>query len=226
MFEILKEARDDRQVRRILVDPYALNPTGEREGPDERDRTGPFLDEDRGMWTGPFLMAGINTRIVRRSNALLGYPYGRDFRYDEAMDTGRGFGGRARARMLSAALAAFTAGAALSPTAWMLRSFVLPSPGEGPTAEERAGGHFRIVLYGDGEGDAPARVETTVAADSDPGYGATSRMLAESALCLARNEADGLGGGILTPASALGLPLVERLNQAGITLEAEVREVA
>ncbi|MGD2114716.1 MAG: saccharopine dehydrogenase NADP-binding domain-containing protein [Acidobacteriota bacterium] len=226
LFEILKEAREDRAVRRILVDPYALNPENERAGPDGRDRMRPHLDDDRGMWTGPFLMAGINTRIVRRSNALLGYPYGRDFRYDEAMDTGRGVGGRVRAEMLSAGLAAFTAGAALPPTAWLLRSFVLPSPGEGPTAEERARGYFRIVLYGEGEPAEPAgppvRVETTVSADRDPGYGATCRMLAESALCLARGEAEGLPGGVLTPASGLGLPLVDRLRQAGITLEARI----
>lgn len=226
LFEILEQARADRGVRRILTDPYALNPSGERVGPDGRDVLGPSLDEDRGVWTGPFLMAGINTRVVRRSNALLGFPYGRDFRYDEAVDTGRGLGGRARATMLAAALGAFTTGAALPPTAWFLRRFVLPSPGEGPTAEERARGHFRIVLHGEAddgaEGSEPTRIETTVAADRDPGYGATARMLAESALCLARDEADGLAGGILTPASALGLPLVERLREAEITLRAEV----
>lgn len=226
LFEILEEARADRRVRRVLADPYALNPPAEREGPDGRDVQGPSLDEDRGVWTGPFLMAGINTRVVRRSNALLGFPYGRDFRYEEAVDTGRGLTGRARATMLSAALAAFTAGAALPPTAWFLRSFVLPSPGEGPTAEERARGHFRIVLHGEADdGDehsAPTRIKTTIAADRDPGYGATARMLAASALCLARDEAEGLSGGVLTPASALGLPLVERLRTAGLTLETEL----
>jgi len=176
------------------------------------------------MWTGPFLMAGINTRIVRRSNALLGYRYGRDLRYDEAVDTGRGLGGRLRARTLSTGLAAFTTGVALPPTAWALRKLLLPAPGEGPSAEERSRGFFNITLYAEAEVPAdgePVSLRTRVRAGLDPGYGATARMLGESALCLARGEAEGLEGGVLTPASALGLPLVARLRAAGITFDTE-----
>lgn len=224
MFEIAGQARRDRSVRRLLLDPYALNPTGERQGPDRTESFRPGLDRDRNMWTGPFLMAGINTRIVRRSNALLGYPYGRDFRYQEAVDTGRGLGGRLRARMLATGLAAFTAGSALPPSAWVLRKLFLPAPGEGPSAEERDRGFFNIALFAEGSG--PNRgddvtLRTTVRADLDPGYGATARMLAESALCLARGEAEGLEAGVLTPASALGLPLVSRLRAAGIAFDSE-----
>lgn len=222
MFEMIERARGDRRVRRTLADPYALAPPGAREGPDRNERLRPCFDEDRRRWTGPFLMAGINTRVVRRSNALLGFPYGPDFRYDEAVDTGAGLGGRLRAGALSAALGAFTTAAALPPTAWLLRTFVLPSPGEGPSAEQRARGRFRMTLIGEGPEEEPGRAETRIACDLDPGYGATARMLAESALCLARNETDGLDGGILTPASALGLPLVERLREAGVTIEPTV----
>lgn len=228
MFEIVGEARRDRAVRRVLLDPYALNPEGERQGPDRSESLRPSVDRDRngpgGVWTGPFLMAGINTRIVRRSNALLGYRYGRELRYDERVDTGTGLAGRLRARMLSTALGAFTTGAALPPTAWALRRFLLPSPGEGPSAEERNRGYFRIALLAEGDtpdGEEPVALRTAVRADRDPGYGATARMLGESVLCLARGEAEGLDGGVLTPASALGLPLVARLRAAGITFDTE-----
>ncbi len=246
LFEIMAEARADRAVRRLLADPYALVPerSGERRpraGRTSRKRSGgAALDSDRGMWTAPFLMSGINTRIVRRSNALLGDPYGTDFRYDEAVDTGRGLPGRLRATAVSAALTAFTAAAALPATAWALRAFLLPDPGEGPSAAERERGRFRIDVFGEsggesgdqvgdrsgdqaqGKADGPSalRVRTRVAVGLDPGYGATARMLGESALCLALGEADGLPGGVLTPASALGMPLVERLRAVGFQLEA------
>lgn len=231
MFEIVGEARRDREVRRVLLDPYALNPPGERPplegGPDRNGGTRPTLDADRGVWTAPFLMAMINTRVVRRSNALLGFPYGRDFRYEERVDTGRGLRGRLRARTVSTALGAFTAAAALPPAAWLLRRLLLPDPGEGPSAEERARGFFRISIFGEGrppgEGAETPQAEVTVAADRDPGYGATARMLGESALCLLEawrgREPLRWAGGVLTPASALGLPLVERLREAGVTLE-------
>ncbi len=239
LFETVAEARRDPGARRILLDPYALVPAGERRGPDRNGGSGPWRDRDRGMWTAPFLMAMINTRVVRRSNALLGYPYGEDFRYDERVDTGRGFRGRLRARLLSTGLSAFTAGAAVAPTAWLLRRFFLPDPGEGPSAAERESGGFRIEILGDGlptagpeeegkEGPGaarrPLRVRVAVSAGLDPGYGATAPMLGESALCLARGEAEGLKSGVLTPASALGLPLVERLRPVGVTFEATLEK--
>lgn len=232
LFEIVSEARSDARTRRLLGDPYGLNPAGEREGPDRNEGTRPTRDDDRGVWTGPFLMAMINTRVVRRSNALLGYPYGHDFRYDERVDAGRGLSGRLRARALSTGLGLFTAAAALPPTAWALSRFVLPGPGEGPTAAERESGGFRITIYGDGErtDGETVRGQVTITAEEDPGYGATARMLAEAALRLvetfgdeAAHAADGtLSGGVLTPASALGLPLVERLGRAGVSFETTV----
>jgi short subunit dehydrogenase-like uncharacterized protein len=231
LFEIAGEARRVPAARRVLLDPYALNPPGEREGPDRNEGLRPRLDADRGVWTAPFLMAMINTRVVRRSNALLGYPYGRDFRYDERVDTGRGLRGRLRARAVASGVAAFTGAAALPPTAWLLRRFVLPDPGEGPSAEERERGGFRIRIFGEGEpapesGLARSAV-VTVAADRDPGYGATAGMLAESALALVAGWRPAGGerargqGGVLTPASALGLPLIERLARAGVRFAAE-----
>ncbi|HSL81677.1 MAG TPA: hypothetical protein VLF66_02820, partial [Thermoanaerobaculia bacterium] len=255
MFRIVEEARRDREVRRVLLDPYALNPPEDRpplpDGPDRNPfdsrrslRAGegrrPRLDADRGVWTAPFLMAMINTRVVRRSNALLGFPYGRDFRYEERVDTGRGLRGRLRARTVATGLGAFTAAAALPPTAWLLRRLVLPEPGEGPTAEEPERGGFRIEILGDGrparpgtaaaggagapDGAPAPRARVTVTADRDPGYGASARMLAESALGLLEawrgREPLRHRGGVLTPAAALGLPLLERLGRAGIAFEA------
>ncbi len=225
LFEIATEARKDPGTRKILLDPYGLNPPGERQGPDGNGGLGPRFDRDRGVWTAPFLMAMINTRVVRRSNALLGYPYGRDFRYDERVDAGRGLRGRLRARLLATGLQAFTGAAAVAPTAWLLRRFVLPDPGDGPSAEERERGGFRIAILGDGlrePGEPPLRARVTVTAALDPGYGATAPMLAESALCLARGEATGLPAGVLTPAAALGLPLLERLRPMGVTFEASL----
>jgi short subunit dehydrogenase-like uncharacterized protein len=225
LFEIVREARTDPAARKVMLDPYALNPPGEREGPDRDSGTRPRLDRDRGVWTAPFLMATINTRVVRRSNALLGFPYGQDFRYDERVDTGRGLRGRLRAHTLGWGVAGLSAAAALGPTAWLLRRFVLPDPGEGPSAAERERGGFRITILGEGVREfeeAPSlRARVKISADLDPGYGASARMLAESALCLARGEAEGLEAGILTPASALGLPLIERLRPVGITFEAD-----
>lgn len=243
MFEIVEQARRDRDVRRVLLDPYALNPPGDRPplpgGPDRNEGRSPSLDQDRGVWTAPFLMAMINTRVVRRTNALLGFPYGRGFRYDERVDTGRGLRGRLRARTVATALGAFTAAAALPPTARLLRRFLLPDPGEGPSAEERERGSFRLTIFGEGRAPAgssgeadgaeapPSRIESrvTVTADRDPGYGATARMLGESALCLLEawrgREPLRRDGGVLTPASALGLPLVERLRAAGVLFEVE-----
>lgn len=224
-FEVVSEARRDPEARRILLDPYALNPPGEREGPDRNSGRRPGLDPDRAMWTAPFLMAMINTRVVRRTNALLGYPYGRDFRYDERVDAGPGFRGRLRAQRLAWTAGSLTTAAALPPTAWLLRRFVLPEPGEGPSEEERERGAFRIALFGEGRpvdrDGPPPRARITVAADRDPGYGATARMLAASALELVatRRSREAGSGGVLTPAAALGLPLVERLRGAGIAFE-------
>jgi short subunit dehydrogenase-like uncharacterized protein len=244
MFRIVEEARRDREVRRVLLDPYALNPPEDRPplpgGPDRNEGRRPRLDADRGVWTAPFLMAMINTRVVRRSNALLGFPYGRDFRYEERVDTGRGLRGRLRARAVATGLGAFTAAAALPPTAWLLRRLLLPEPGEGPSAEERERGGFRIEILGEGRpvrggaagagaAGGPAetatpRARVTVTADRDPGYGASARMLAESALSLLEawrgREPLRHRGGVLTPAVALGLHVVSSLARAGIVFEA------
>ncbi len=206
------EAANDPKLRRIMGDPYALTP-GER-GPDHGDqlwvRYEPVLDS----WTGPFVMAGINTRVVRRSNLLRGYAYGRDFQYKEVVATGAGLGGRIRAAAVAAATTGGMAALGIGPTRAVARR-LLPKPGEGPSAQTRERGGFQVEfrsILADG------RVfGAEVIGQGDPGYAATARMLGESGLCLADTEGP---GGVLTPASAMGDDLVERLREAGMTLRA------
>jgi short subunit dehydrogenase-like uncharacterized protein len=217
MINIIREARRDRDVARILANPYALNPAGERDGPDGRDQQKVAFDNDAGCWTAPFVMAGVNTRVVRRSHALAGYPYGREFRYREAVMTGKGPGGWLKGSMMTLALGGLVLGISFSPTRRLLQKFFLPSPGEGPGPEAREAGFFNLMQVGklpDG-----STIRTRITGDRDPGYGSTSKMLAESAVCLAKDELDSPGG-VLTPAAAMGNALLRRLREnAGLTFD-------
>lgn len=206
--------------RRIVTDPYALSPERGAEPAlgDERDLSWARYDPGLGQWTGPFLMARFNTRVVRRSNALLGWAYGRQFRYREVTGFGTGSTAPVRALAVTAALTALLTGVALRPSRALLRP-VLPKPGEGPGDKTRHAGFFRIEVHACTS--SGARYLTTVAARGDPGYAATAVMLGESALCLALDR-DRLPGqsGVLTPATAMGVTLADRLRAAGQTYEA------
>lgn len=221
MLQAVDEAAADRTVRRMLGNPHALDPEPRRGTPEERDQVGVRYSEELGQWTGPFVMGPVNTRVVRRSNALLGYPWGRDFLYSEVSCLGRGVKGMLSATSLSAGLGAFLVAARIPQVRRLLEQRVLPAPGEGPSAEQRERGLFEVRLIGEGESrktGRPVRLEVKVAAKGDPGYAATSRMLAESALCLAQDELPAEGG-VLTPASSMGPRLVERLRRAGMKFE-------
>lgn len=220
MSNLMEEAARDRDILKIVGHPYSLNPAGERHGPDGSLQQGPRYDEDIQAWTGPFVMASINEKIVRRTNALLDFPYGRDFRYGESTRFGKGAKGALLAGGFSAGMGAFTGLMALGPTRKLLERFALPDPGEGPSRDQIDGGHFNIELVGHGRApDGPTfRLVGHVGADKDPGYGATAIMLAQSAICLAVDAIDDRPtGGVLTPASAMGMTLVERLRDAGMT---------
>ncbi len=209
----VKALRHSPDMRALLQHPYALNPAGALEGPDGYDQTGPVWDADLGMWTAPFIMATINTRVVRRTNALMDYAYGRDFSYTESMTTGSGGAGRMRAAMISLGLNMMAGLLAFRPTRYLAQKYFLPQPGQGPSQEERNAGHFEYVLAGTSS-EGMVQTRCIVGADVDPGYAATSRMLAESAVCLVLNDSNNpMQGGMWTPASALGLPLVERLRE-------------
>jgi len=212
MLSLLEEAAANPAVRRLLADPYALNPEGRRDGPDGPDRLRPAYDPDFGQWTGPFVMGAVNTRVVRRTNALLGEPYGPGFRYDEAVLTGSGPVGLARAAGLAAGLGGALALGALGPLRRLLAGR-LPAPGEGPSREKRESGWWDLRLLG-GHPDDPARsLAARATGDRDPGYGSTAKMLGESAVCLARDPLE-VGGGFWTPASALGELLLGRLEKS------------
>jgi short subunit dehydrogenase-like uncharacterized protein len=220
MLHMLEEAERDPAVRTAMTDPYALNPKGERTGPDAPERTTPRWDPDFRQWTAPFMMAGIDTKVVRRSNALLGYAYGKGFRYDEAMLMGASPLGLAKACVTSAGTLAMMGAMAIGP----LRRAVsgrLPQPGEGPSKARREAGYFEIQLRGEHPSDAAKSLRGRVRGDRDPGYGSTSKMLGESAVCLAQ-DALPVGGGFWTPASAMGDALLARLGaNAGVTFEIE-----
>ncbi len=217
MMNLMKEARADRDVARVLMNPYSLNPDGERKGPDQGDQRGVKYDEVAQSWTAPFIMAGINTKVVRRSHALQGYPYGKDFRYSEAMMMGRGARGWLRASGVAGGLGGFVLTASLGPTRRLLERYVLPKPGEGPSKHQRETGFFDLRQFGKlADGTV---IKTKITGDRDPGYGSTSKMLAESGACLAKDTLDS-GGGVLTPAAAMGDALLNRLrSNAGLTFE-------
>jgi short subunit dehydrogenase-like uncharacterized protein len=219
MLDLVEEATADPAVRRLMADPYALDPAGRAPGPASPDRLRPSWDHDFGQWTAPFLMAGINTRVVRRSNALLGDAYGRTVRYEEMMLTGAGPIGALRASAVAAGSGLAVGALALGP----IRRWVatrLPAPGEGPSREERESGYWELRFHAapPHDGSAPP-LEARVTGDRDPGYGSTAKMLGESAVCLALDDLDSAPG-FSTPAAAMGDALIPRLEaNAGIRFE-------
>lgn len=219
MLGLVDEAKRDPAVRAILLDPYALNPEGERSGPD-RDPRGLSWDARVGGWTVPFFMGPINSRIVRRTNALEGFAYGRQFRYVELTRLPRGPLGPLLGSAMLAGIGAFVGGAAFAPTRALLDRLV-PASGDGPSESARKKGSFRFALHGEGRDrdGRPFTVHGTVAGQGDPGYAATAIMFSESALSLAKDPRH-TGGGVLTPAFAMGDPLVHRLRAAGMTFAA------
>lgn len=215
LMNVLEQASKDKHLRRLLADPYTLNPEGERQGPDGRDQAGAVFNKALEAWTGPFVMAAINTRVVRRSNAVMGYPYGKDFRYGESMLTGSGPVGWFKANSIAAALGGMAVGSAFGPTRSLLKK-ILPEPGEGPSDKQREAGFYRLLLLGT---HSQGTLQVRVTGDRDPGYGSTSKMLGESAVCLAKDTLESKGG-MWTPASAMGDALLARLTaHAGLTFE-------
>lgn len=210
MRAVSDDAKQMEKGGAILHSPYSLSPDHKLE-PDlgEQKDLDVFFDPLIRQWTGPFFMAMFNTRIVRRSNTLSGYAYGKQLRYREAMTTGAGVMGRIKAQLLFAVTAL---GFAVVMNKRLAR--FLPKPGDGPKKLDEGG--FRITHYGLSE--SGAWHSSTVTAQGDPGYRVTSMMLGEAAVTLA-TEPTGLPktpGGILTPATALGAPYLEALNRHGM----------
>jgi short subunit dehydrogenase-like uncharacterized protein len=206
MRALFEAAANDHSLVALLRNPFALTPGFE--GPKQPPGNRPMLDPDLDSWAAPFVMANINTRNVHRSNLLLGFPYGRDFVYDEMMLTGPGEKGEALARRITAANTADKMGGSGG-----------PKPGEGPSKEERENGLYDLLfvaLAPDGR-----QVRASVKGDLDPGYGSTSKMIAECAICLLRDTPE-VAGGIWTPGAAMGERLIKRLvDHAGLTFAVE-----
>ncbi|MEE4109422.1 MAG: saccharopine dehydrogenase NADP-binding domain-containing protein [Halieaceae bacterium] len=186
-----------------LTDPFSL--ADGFKGPEQPADNKPMEDEVIGQWVAPFIMATINSKNIHRSNALLGHPYGEDFRYDEMLVTGPGEKGRAAAEIVAKA----------NP----LGGDDAPKPGEGPSREAREAGNYDVLFVGTTADGRELRVG--VSGDMDPGYGSTSKMISEAAVCLIEECAD-LPGGIYTPAPALGQRLIKRLmDHAGLDFHRE-----
>ncbi|MFN8126033.1 MAG: hypothetical protein U0R64_05965 [Candidatus Nanopelagicales bacterium] len=215
----MERAGSDPTAARILSDPYSLSPdrSAEPVPGDGADPRGPVRDEVIGAWLAPFLMGPINSRVVRRSNALNDYAYGRDFRYAEYLATGDGTLGRLAAIGVSAGMATLGAAMSLEPLR-AIAAKVMPEPGEGPDAEARAQGRFSIELHTRTTTGVPYRAR--VAALGDPGYAATAMMLATTGMALATADDLPPAAGVLTPATGLGESLITALKRAGMTLEA------
>ncbi|WP_092028891.1 saccharopine dehydrogenase NADP-binding domain-containing protein [Bradyrhizobium sp. OK095] len=194
----------DLSLVTILNDHFALTPGFT--GPKQPKGNRAAFEEDLQSWAAPFMMALINTRNVHRSNMLMGFPYGQDFVYDEMVLTGPGENGEANAKRVMAVNAEKT-----GPNA--------PKPGEGPSKEEQEKGLFNLLYVAiapDGR-----QVRAGVTGDRDPGYGSTSKMISECAMCLLRDTTD-VAAGFWTPGAAMQHKLIKRLvDNAGLTFAVE-----
>jgi short subunit dehydrogenase-like uncharacterized protein len=198
----MASAKANPAIIKVLTNPFAL--TEGFSGPEQPTGAAPQYDEELNSWSAPFVMAAINTKNIHRSNFLLGHQYGEDFRYDEMLLTGDGEQGKAAAEYVAKDDS-------------IGKSDL--QPGEGPTQEERENGNYDAIFAGQNcEGEL---MIASVQGDRDPGYGSTSKMLAEAAICLLENPTLA-SGGLWTPAAALGQALIDRLHKhAGLTFQIE-----
>ena len=219
MATIFEEVGQDKSRRKQVANPYLLNDDKDAPNVRQANVSKPEYDDEHKRWLAPFVMASINTRIVHRSNQLLGYEYGRDFKYDEAIWMKDGLKGKLSSYAMSAGLLGFATAMMITPSRELLSKHVLPKSGSGPSKEDQENGYFDIRLFGQ-TADKDS-INTKVTGDKDPGYGSTSRMLAQAALCLAQDiSKEEVGGGFWTPASAMGDSLLTRLEaHAGLSFE-------
>ncbi len=206
-------------LAQTMANPFALTPGFQ--GPPQPEGESAKFDDWAQKWTGPFMMATINTKNVHRTNALRGHPWGKDFTYDERMLTGDGPRGERRAKKMVYLGRLQNALLGFGPTRALLRRFALPKPGEGPDKLARENGRYEVQFTGqtaDGQ-----RLRASVRGDRDPGYGSTAKMISESALCLVADPQRALaGGGVWTAGSAMGLALQRRLEEhAGLRFALE-----
>ena len=193
--------KEKPELFEVLINPFALSDGFT--GPEQAQDSKPVYDEKLETWVAPFFMAPINTKNVHRSNVLMDHLYGEDFCYNEMWIQGPGEEGKAAAEFA----------ASMNPLA------DAPAPGEGPSKESRDNGNYNVLFCADlADGTT---IQAAVSGDMDPGYGSTSKMIAESAICLVK-ECPELVGGIYTPAPAMGEKLIARLQaNAGLDFRFE-----
>ena len=209
---VIHEASLNKSVRKILNNPYGLNPINEQSGPDKKDLKSVEYDNEAKSWIAPFVMAGINTKIVRRSNALLNYKYGNSFLYSEAVLVGNGILGK-----IIGYLSLIPILMVIQKKGSVIKKIVdlfVPKAGEGPSKKQRENGFFSLKFF---FGNNRQRYLAKVTGDMDPGYGSTSKMLAECAICLALDDTLNENYGVITPSVAFEENILERLqNNAGL----------
>ena len=209
---VIHEASLNKTVRKILNNPYGLNPINEQSGPDKKDLNSVKYDKEAKSWIAPFVMAGINTKIVRRSNALLNYKYGKSFLYSEAVLVGNGILGKiiGYLSLIPILMVIQKKGSIIK----RIVDFFVPKAGQGPSKKERENGFFSLKFY---FGNNRRKYLTKVTGDMDPGYGSTSKMLAECAICLALDDPLNKNYGVITPSVAFEESILQRLqNNAGL----------
>ncbi|MEO8702964.1 MAG: saccharopine dehydrogenase NADP-binding domain-containing protein [Kofleriaceae bacterium] len=211
-FEVAAESSRDPAVRHLLANPYGLDPDPTAVRPDVPDERSIHWDRRVKKFTVPFVMALVNTRVVRRSHALAGLPWGDEFRYREVMSTPGSARGLAMAAGITSALGALSFAMGRP----RLRSLIAkraPKPGEGPSQKTRERGHWKVRFVGEAGAD---RLVYEASDRADPGYGSTAKMLGESALCLALDPLTSAPG-VTTPSVAMGQHLLDRLRRAELT---------
>ena len=192
--------QSDPELINILVNPHAL--CEGIQGVQQDDDSKPTYDEELNTWVAPFFMAPINTKNIHRSNKLMNHIYGESFKYNEMWIQGPGEEGKAAAEFIST----------MNPLG------DAPEPGDGPSIESRENGNYDVLFCADVDGET---IKASVSGDMDPGYGSTSKMIAESAVCLVK-DCENLAGGIYTPAASMGKKLIKRLeSKAGLTFKVE-----
>ena len=209
---VIHEASLNKSVRKILNNPYGLNPINEQSGPDKKDLKSVEYDNEAKSWIAPFVMAGINTKIVRRSNALLNYKYGNSFLYSEAVLVGNGILGKiiGYLSLIPILMVIQKKGSVIK----KIIDLFVPKAGEGPSKKQRENGFFSLKFF---FGNNRQRYLAKVIGDMDPGYGSTSKMLAECAICLALDDTLNENYGVITPSVAFEENILERLqNNAGL----------
>ena len=221
MINIKKYIYSHPNKRNVLRSPYSLNPIDKiKNNVRQQVLKSVRWDNTFNKWTSPFLMSGVNTRVVQRTNAIAEFSYGENFKYNEMSSFDKGLSGFLKASTMLMILAFLQFSMRSNLVLWILKKTIFPKPGEGPSKGKMQSGFFKLKIIGS-INEMPKN-SVCVLGDSDPGYSATAKMLTESAISILLNENKiPKKYGVLTPASGIGLTLVERLKKKGILFKIE-----